>query len=54
VTRPPGVSGEEQAPEANWIQTVEGRDFLAVLRLYGAQIEFCDQSWKPGDVVKFD
>lgn len=40
------------APEANWIQTVEGRNFLVALRLYGTGVEFFDQTWKPDDVVK--
>jgi len=45
-TKPEGVA------ETNWIQTVKGRDFMAVIRLYGADIEFFDQTWKPDDVVK--
>ena len=45
-TRPEGTA------ETNWIQTVDGRDFLAVIRLYGADIAFFDQTWKPDDVVK--
>jgi hypothetical protein len=38
--------------DKNWIQTVDGRDFMAVIRLYGAGTEFYDQTWKPDDVVK--
>jgi hypothetical protein len=45
-TRPKGVG------DKNWIQTVDGRDFLACIRLYGTEIEFFDQTWKPDDVVK--
>lgn len=45
-TRPSG------APESNWIQSLEGRDFLAVIRLYGTGIDFFDQTWIPDDVVK--
>ena len=41
-------------PESNWIQTVHGRNFLVALRLYGAGVEFFDQTWKPDDVVKVD
>ena len=37
---------------SNWIQTVDDRDFLVALRLYGTGVEFYDQSWKPDDVVK--
>jgi hypothetical protein len=45
-TRPKGVA------KTNWIQSVNGRDFMAVIRFYGADIEFFDQTWKPDDVVK--
>ncbi|SNS61077.1 DUF1254 domain-containing protein [Tropicimonas sediminicola] len=41
-------------PETNWIQVVDGRDFMAVLRLYGSDIEFYDQTWRPDDVVKVE
>ena len=47
-TRPEGIA------ETNFIQTVEGRDFLTVIRLYGAGIEFFDQTWKPDDLVRLD
>ena len=42
------------AAESNWIQTVGGRDFLVALRLYGAGVEFYDQTWKPDDIVKLE
>lgn len=45
-TKPEGIA------DKNWIQTVEGRDFITVLRLYGADLAFFDQTWKPDDVVK--
>ena len=45
-TKPKGTKA------TNWIQTVNGRDFMAVIRLYGADIAFFDQTWKPDDVVK--
>lgn len=38
--------------QSNWIQTVDGRNFLVALRLYGTGVEFFDQTWKPDDVVK--
>jgi len=47
-----GPSKPTDVDERNWIQTVKGRDFMAVIRLYGAEIEFYDQSWKPDDVQK--
>jgi len=47
-----GPSKPVDAPESNWIQTVNGRAFLVALRLYGTGTEFYDQTWKPDDVVK--
>jgi hypothetical protein len=47
-----GPTKPAAAPETNWIQTHEGRDFLAAVRLYGTGVEFFDQTWKPDDVVK--
>ncbi|QWW70044.1 DUF1254 domain-containing protein [Rhizobium sp. WYJ-E13] len=47
-----GPSKPAEAADSNWIQTVEGRNFLAALRLYGTGTEFFDQSWKPDDLVK--
>jgi hypothetical protein len=45
-TKPAGVG------DKNWIQTVDGRDFLIAFRLYGAGTAFYDQTWKLDDVVK--
>jgi hypothetical protein len=47
-----GPTLPEGAPDSNWIQTIEGRNFLTAVRLYGTEIEFFDQTWKPDDVVK--
>jgi hypothetical protein len=49
-----GPTLPEGAPDSNWIQTVEGRNFLTAIRLYGTEIEFYDQTWKPDDVVKLN
>ncbi len=46
-----GPDVPDGAPEKNWIDTVEGRDFFVILRLYGSDIEFFDQSWRPDDLV---
>ncbi len=35
-------------PDSNWIQTVNGRNFLVALRLYGTGVEFFDQSLEAG------
>ncbi|MBX9840464.1 MAG: DUF1254 domain-containing protein [Xanthobacteraceae bacterium] len=49
-----GPSKPANAPDSNWIQTVNGRNFLATIRLYGTGVEFFDQTWKPDDVVKVE
>jgi hypothetical protein len=46
--KPDGVA------ESAFIQTVPGRNFVACLRLYGAEDAFYDQTWKPDDLVKAD
>ncbi|MCP3472637.1 DUF1254 domain-containing protein [Bradyrhizobium sp. CCGUVB1N3] len=47
-TKPPN------APDSNFIQTVNARNFLIALRLYGSGVEFFDQTWKPDDVTKLN
>ena len=47
-----GSTRPDDAPETNWIQLVPGRDFLVAIRLYGSDIEFFDQTWKPDDMIK--
>lgn len=49
-----GPAQPDGVADANFIQTVPGRDFLAVIRLYGAELAFYDQTWKPDDLVKVD
>jgi hypothetical protein len=36
--------------EDNWIQTVPGKGWFILLRLYGPLESWFDQSWRPGDV----
>lgn len=38
--------------EANWLATVPGRGYFAVLRLYGPTEAAINKSWKPGDIEK--
>jgi hypothetical protein len=38
--------------EGNWLATVPGRGFFAILRLYVPTAPAIDGSWKPGDLVK--
>jgi hypothetical protein len=35
--------------ESNWIQTVRGKGFFVILRLYGPLEPWFDESWKPGE-----
>jgi hypothetical protein len=38
--------------DTNFIKTIPNRNFLAALRLFGTEVEFFDQSWKPDDLLK--
>jgi len=41
-----------KAPEGhedNWVQTIPGKGFMVILRLYGPLQPWFDKSWKPGD-----
>lgn len=38
--------------EANWLATVPGRGYFAVLRLYGPTEPAIEKRWKPGDIEK--
>ena len=36
--------------EANWVQTVPGKGWFVILRLYGPLEPWFDKTWKPGEV----
>jgi hypothetical protein len=38
--------------ESNWIQTVPGKGWSAILRLYGPLQPWFDKSWKPGEIER--
>lgn len=38
--------------EKNWLATVPGRGFFAILRLYAPEQAALDGSWKPGDIER--
>ncbi len=43
-----------KAPEgkkANWLATVPGKGYFAILRLYGPTEAAIEKSWKPGDIA---
>lgn len=37
----------------NWLRTVPGKGYFAILRLYSPTLPALDKSWKPGDIEKF-
>lgn len=37
--------------ESNWIQTLPGKGWFMILRLYGPLEPWFDQSWRPGEIV---
>jgi len=38
--------------ENNWIETVSGKGFHSLLRLYGPGQEWFDKTWRPGDYIE--
>ncbi len=38
--------------EANWIQTVPGKGWFTLLRLYGPLDPWFDKTWRPGEIVE--
>ena len=40
--------------EGNWVQTIPGKGWWAVLRLYGPLEPWFDQTWRPGDFELID
>jgi hypothetical protein len=34
----------------NWIQTVPGKGFFTILRLYSPEASFFDKSWRPSEI----
>ena len=40
--------------ETNWVQTVPGKGWNVVLRLYGPLESWFDKSWKPGEIERVD
>jgi len=42
------------AKERNWMKTIPGKGFFAILRLYSPTEAAIDKTWKPGDIEKID
>ena len=45
--------GPERYQDAeNWLRTVPGKSWFTILRLYGPDKPYFDNTWKPDDIVK--
>jgi hypothetical protein len=40
--------------EGNWVQTVPGKGWFTILRLYGPLDSWFDKTWKPGEIEAID
>ena len=45
-----GPERPSDVPEGNWIQTVEGKGWFPILRLYSPLQPFFDKSWRPSEI----
>jgi len=43
-----------QGRERNWIRTVPGKGWFALMRFYGPLEAFFDKTWRPGDIEKLE
>ncbi|MCB9106277.1 MAG: DUF1254 domain-containing protein [Anaerolineales bacterium] len=41
-----------EGQEDNWIQTIPGKGFFVILRIYGPLKSWFDQTWRPSEIVK--
>jgi hypothetical protein len=41
-----------EGKEANWLATVPGKGYFAVIRLYSPTEAAINKTWKPGDITK--
>lgn len=49
-----GPEQPDGVADAAFVKTVPGRNFIVALRLYGTEVAFYDQIWRPDDLVKMD
>lgn len=48
-----GPTEPDEKP-GNWIQTVSGKKWFTILRLYGPLEPWFDQTWVPGEIEPLD
>jgi hypothetical protein len=39
-----------EGKEPNWVQTVPGKSWFTILRLYGPLASWFDKTWRPGEI----
>ena len=39
-----------EGKEGNWLQTVPGKSWFTILRMYGPLEPWIDKSWRPGEI----
>ncbi|WP_439106587.1 DUF1214 domain-containing protein [Congregibacter sp.] len=37
--------------ENNWVQTIPGKSWFTILRMYSPRRAWIDQSWRPSDIA---
>lgn len=40
-----------EGKESNWVQTIPGKGWFTLLRLYGPLEPWFDKSWRPGEIT---
>jgi hypothetical protein len=45
-----GPEQPSESPDGNWIQTMEGKGFFVILRLYSPLQPYFDKSWRPSEI----
>jgi hypothetical protein len=45
-----GPTQPKDVPRGNWIQTVPGKGWFAILRLYSPTEPFFTKAWRPGEI----
>lgn len=49
-----GPAHPDGVVDAAFVQTVPGRNFIVAFRLYGTELAFYDQTWKPDDLARVE
>ena len=49
-----GYEGPPEGREPNWIQTIPGKGWFTLQRLFGPLQPWFDQTWRPGEIEKID